>query len=248
MLKSYESSDLELLTELEQKYSDLAPQMSERISRYRVYKDFFDGFHEQYNIRPEGRRNHKTNLCSVAVREIKDFVMGDFFDFHVPRISETSYEKEYLQEAPNIEDEENRSEFVEKLLRARAFKEPMAKREFGNAIEDSLIFGDAILYYPYDSETKTFDIQSLFPGFVRCGFSSLDYEEMDFVFCEKVISVERARELYGMEIESDPYAPALYWDQQTVGNGEFVVVKTYYDKNFIIKHTREKILSKKKNT
>lgn len=248
MLKSYESGDLELLTELEQKYSDLAPQMSERISRYRIYKDFFDGSHEQYNIRPEGRRNHKTNLCSVAVREIKDFVMGDFFDFHVPRVSETAYEKEYLQEAPDIEDEENRSEFIEKLLRSRAFKDPMAKREFGNAIEDSLIFGDAILYYPYDSKKKTFDIQSLFPGFVRCGFSSLDYEEMDYIFCEKVISVERARELYGTEIDSDPYAPALYWDRQTVGAGEFVVVKTYYDKNFIIKHTREKIFSKKKNT
>lgn len=248
MLKSFDNGDLELLTELEQKYSDLDSQMSERISRYRVYKDFFDGLHEQYNIRPEGRRNHKTNLCSVAVREIKDFVMGDFFDFQVPRISETSFEKEFSQEAPNIEQEENRSEFIEKLLRARAFKEPAAKREFGNAIEDALIYGDAILYYPYDSETKTFDIQALFPGFVRCGLSSLDYDELDYVFCEKVISVDKARQLYGEEIDADPYAPSLFWDQQTVGAGEFVVVKTYYDGNYIIKHTREKILSKKKNT
>ena len=209
-------------------FLSLNGETMERYNRYQYYLDWFRGNHELYQEVKEGRPNHKTNLCSRAVRMIANFTLSQMFEIHAKRETEVvgkPVEQTQFRQEINYSDEQ------EKAIR-RIFKyRQQGKREFTSGMQSGLITGDTVIYIYKDENGKPI-IQNIFPGHVRAIFKSDNFDELEHLFIVRAKLPSVLAKKYKMPvsaINTENFDVSSIWDSQLFYTGQYALEVIHFD-------------------
>lgn len=232
---------------LNDQFESLTSDASHRISNYRYYLKYFDGeFGSDFRGRAEGRARNTTNWNSRSVYMLANFILPSLFEVHMPRETEQRSTGDVEGEVPEYSEQFNRTEIVEKKLRRilRDFKN-QGLREFKRGLKSGLVLGDAVFFAPFVKGKKTFQIQSIFPGYVRIKFADDDFERIEYAFVNQIVSTAQLRLKYNRNLQPDSVrslGPNQIWDWAQLESGKYSVVKKKIEPGKITVFTREAIL------
>ena len=125
---------LRLIASLESMYHELDSETQDRITRYRLYNNFFSGLQWGRKNRKEGRHKYTVNMCEPIVMKYSSLLVGDAPTISIPRTSDVDVQYDVTgfegleDQVPDFSSDENRSEILEKILKRITYKDnPGAK-------------------------------------------------------------------------------------------------------------------------
>lgn len=216
-------------------YDSLRSETVERIARYSVYLDWYRGKHEIYMNIPGGRPVHKTNLSRRSVQMLAAFTFPDLFGLHIKRPSETSGAADEAGKVPDYETEIQNAERQEKILRKWLQYKKQGKIRLKKGMESGLVLGDTVFYVTKEAKTGYPCIQGIFPGHVRVKFKSDNFEEIEDVFVDQVMTTEEVRRRWNVrvgEVKPENVDVMALWDSTLMLGGGYTVVTTHIDDTY----------------
>lgn len=243
-----------LLAALDNLYHELDGETQARIQRYRDYNNFFNGLQWYRQKRGESRHSDTVNYCEPIVVKYASLLVGDKPTIRVPLLSDVDPESDvagfegFGERQPNFSSDANRSEILNKVLNKIVFKDNPGEKIFYEGAKGGSLYGDTVFYLDFDEKETTFKLQNIFPGYVRAAFSTDDYQEVDYVILQHIVTVNYVSRKYNVEVTPDSaqdYAgTTLVWDSRKfTDSSKYVILKTYYDNDVKILFTHDKIIS-----
>ena len=245
----------ELLATVKMRNQSLDSEYSARISKYRTFNRFFHGDQWFRVDRDASRHKYTNNMCEPIVTKYASLLLGDAPGISVPRASETALEEDiagfegFGEETPDFASDENRSEILEKILRRIIYTDNPGAKIFYEGSKAGSLYGDTVLYTDYDEKKDTFKIQNVFPGYVRAAWAQDDFNELDFVVIQHIVSVAQVHKKYGVMVDADDPAENtdLVWDTRRLDNQDHAIIRTYWDDEVKITWAGDTILETKKH-
>jgi len=222
--------------EINAKFGECEDDTVTRLVNYRTYDRFFKGTQWwRHGIgRYEGHQ-YTNNLCRPTCEKSASLFVGTPPELHAPPEYETRAEYDiYKVLEGKYESQFNRSEAKEKILRDHLYK----KNKWSSTIYEGglggAVYGDTVFYCPWDSKMNKFNIQNVFPGYVRIKFKNTDYKEIEYAFIVEVVSTESVERDYGVYVKDAEaaYLRESLWDDTRIRSGGYVVVKKYFDQKY----------------
>ncbi|MAG18200.1 MAG: hypothetical protein CL944_01865 [Candidatus Diapherotrites archaeon] len=236
-------TNVELVAELDGKYTNLEQDISFRLANYRYYLQHFHGETAVFLNVPKGRRKRTTNWSGRIVRMLTNFTMPALPEINCPGDDEVKGTQIDDGQVPEIGKEFDKVEAKEKLIR-RMFNSnnKQGMRELKNGLRTGLSLGDTLLYHPYDPGKRTFRIENIFPGFARVKFANDNYQKIEHIFITRVISTKAIFDTYGKTVPESSFQnipPGTIWDSWLLRQRGNAVVKIYYDGKREVHYTTE---------
>lgn len=238
------------LHDIQEGFHNLLQDTSERLVRYSEYLNWFRGDHELYQETKEGRPFHKTNLCSRSVRMLSNFTLSQMPELHAKRPSEFMTKHDTGEDIPDFQAEFNISELQEKVMRRILNYERQGMKEFSSGMQTGLTLGDTVLFTPFDEKLKMPRIYSIFPGHVRVKFRSNDYQDVEAAWVTRIVHVNAIKKKYGVDVpamSSEEMTNNSIWGQDMLEQGDYTVLKTYYDDDHKVSYVGDVSLEEKKH-
>lgn len=243
-----------LLAALENMYHELDGETQARIQRYRDYNNFFNGVQWYRQSRGASRHTDTINYCEPIVVKYASLLVGDKPTIRVPLLSDVDPESDvagfqgYGDKQPNFSEDANRSEILNKVLNKIVYKDNPGEKILYEGAKGGSLYGDTVFYLDYDEKETTFKLQNIFPGYVRAAFSTDDYQEVDYVILQHIVTIDYVARKYNVEVMADSaqdYAgTTLVWNSRKfTDSSKYVILKTYYDNDVKILFTHDKVIS-----
>lgn len=258
--KLKEQDEAALISTLDDYYHDLDADTESRLTKYRIFSNFFHGEQwgrsEKTKNRDRDRHMYTINWCEPAVTKYATLLGGNAPRVYVPGIYEQRIEEDlagdfgYGEKQPNFQADDNRSDALEKKLRKIAYEDNGGAKIFYEGAKGGSLYGDTVFYLSFDEKKKTFLMQGIFPGYFRARFSESDFTKIDYVFMTHVMSITQIKRVYGVDVDDESAMPDInlvVWNPFVKGQKEYAVVKTYWDEDVMVSYVGNKILKKKKH-
>ena len=178
--KLKEQDEAAIISTLDEYYHDLDADTEARLTKYRIFSNFFHGEQwgrsEKARNRDKDRHMYTINWSEPAVTKYATLLGGNAPRVYVPGIYEQRMEEDlagdfgYGEKQPNFQADDNRSDALEKKLRKIAYEDNAGAKIFYEGTKGGSLYGDTIFYLSFDEKKKTFLMQGIFPGYFRARF------------------------------------------------------------------------------